>query len=134
MNDADIIKAKELLKKLEEAYNAYYDTSKSMPYDFDKTIRETAICLENAITEINRQQAEIERFSRAIHNMSTTTEVQTRAENEFQWLQINRVKQARAEAITEFAERLCEGRVSNDPVVIAVKVELEMMKVGVNNA
>ncbi len=26
----------------------------------------------------------------------------------------------------EFAERLCEGRVSNDPVVIAVKVELEM--------
>lgn len=28
--------------------------------------------------------------------------------------------------VREFAERLCEGRVSNDPVVIAVKVELEM--------
>lgn len=63
MNDADIIKAKELLKKLEEAYNAYYDTSKSMPYDIDKTIRETAICLENAITEINRQKSEIERLN-----------------------------------------------------------------------
>ena len=35
---------------------------------------------------------------------------------------------ARAEAITEFAERLCEDRVSNDPVVIAVKTELKMMK------
>lgn len=33
----------------------------------------------------------------------------------------------KSEARKEFAERLCEGRVSNDPVVIAVKVELEMM-------
>ena len=37
----------------------------------------------------------------------------------------NYTKQIKAEAIKEFAERLCEGRVSNDPVVIAVKVELE---------
>jgi hypothetical protein len=35
------------------------------------------------------------------------------------------LKQAKAEAVKEFAERLCEGRVSNDPVVIAMKVELE---------
>jgi hypothetical protein len=27
--------------------------------------------------------------------------------------------------VREFAERLCEDRVSNDPVVIAVKVELK---------
>ncbi|MBQ8015665.1 MAG: hypothetical protein IJ264_05725 [Clostridia bacterium] len=33
---------------------------------------------------------------------------------------------AHSAAIKKFAERLCEGRVSNDPVVIAVKVELEM--------
>lgn len=32
--------------------------------------------------------------------------------------------------VKEFAERLCEGRVSNDPVVIAVKVELEMLTKG----
>ena len=31
------------------------------------------------------------------------------------------------EAIKEFAERLCDGRVSNDPVVIAVKCELKEM-------
>ncbi len=31
------------------------------------------------------------------------------------------------ETIQEFAERLCEGRLSNDPVVIAVKVELKEM-------
>ena len=29
-------------------------------------------------------------------------------------------------AIKEFAERLCEGRVSNDPVVITVRAELRM--------
>ena len=38
----------------------------------------------------------------------------------------------RHEAIKEFAERLCEGRVSNDPVVIAVKVELKEMTEGRN--
>ena len=27
MTDKEIVKAKKLLKKLEEAYNAYYDTS-----------------------------------------------------------------------------------------------------------
>ena len=32
-----------------------------------------------------------------------------------------------AEAVKEFAERLCEGRVSNDPVVIAVNCELKEM-------
>ena len=32
------------------------------------------------------------------------------------------------EAIENFAKRLCEGRVSNDPVVIAVKTELKMME------
>lgn len=35
--------------------------------------------------------------------------------------------EAKSEAIKEFAERLCEDRVSNDPVVIAVKAELKEM-------
>lgn len=38
------------------------------------------------------------------------------------------VNKRKFEAIKEFAERLCEGRVSNDPVVIAVKTELKMME------
>ena len=32
-----------------------------------------------------------------------------------------------SDAIKEFAERLCDDRVSNDPVVIAVKCELKEM-------
>lgn len=88
MTDNDIIKAEELLKKLEEAYNAYYDTSKSMPYDIDTTIRETAICLENAIEKIKLQKAEISVKNRLLDI----------AEEKF--------KTIKAEAITEFAERL----------------------------
>lgn len=38
------------------------------------------------------------------------------------------IKGVRVDAIQEFAERLCEDRVSNDPVVIAVKTELKMMQ------
>lgn len=64
LTEEQIIKAKELIKKLEEAYNAYYDTSKGMPYDIDKTLRESAICIENALAEINRQKAEIEQLKR----------------------------------------------------------------------
>ena len=41
---------------------------------------------------------------------------------------IKAIKHYKAEAIKEFAERLCEDRVSNDPVVIAVKTELKMME------
>lgn len=38
------------------------------------------------------------------------------------------IRNITAEAITEFAKRLCEGRVSNDPVVIAVQSELRECK------
>jgi hypothetical protein len=90
MEDNDVIKA---LKEILEIMLCEGDLQRSAT-------------VSKALDLINRQKAEIDRFSRAIHNMSITTEVQMRAENEFQWLQINRVKQARAEAITEFAERL----------------------------
>ena len=33
----------------------------------------------------------------------------------------------KSEAIKEFAENVCKGRVGNDPVVIAVKAELDYM-------
>lgn len=38
------------------------------------------------------------------------------------------INKARAEAITEFADFVCEGRVSNDPVVIAVRCAEKEMK------
>ena len=39
----------------------------------------------------------------------------------------NEIEKAKSEAIKEFAERLCEGRVYNDPVVIAAKCLLKEM-------
>ena len=73
LTDSEIVKAKELIKKLEEAYNAYYDTSKGMPYDIDATLRETAICLENSLNEINRLQAENERLKKLNLERKTCT-------------------------------------------------------------
>lgn len=37
------------------------------------------------------------------------------------------VDKAKSEAYKEFAERLCKGRVSNDPVVIVANTELREM-------
>lgn len=117
MKDADTIKAKELIKKLEEAYNAYYDTSKSMPYDIDKTIRETAICLENAITEINRQKAELTQYAHDQHELMIEKDelfdIAEKQKAEIERLQKyntdiarKHYNDGRAEAITEFEERL----------------------------
>ena len=69
--------------------------------------------VETLISIINRQQAEIERLNNNISAMATTLS--------------NSAKATRNEAIKEFAERLCEGRLSNDPIVIAVKCELKEM-------
>ena len=40
----------------------------------------------------------------------------------------NEIKKALECCAKGFAERLCAGRISNDPVVIAVKTELKMME------
>lgn len=65
---------------------------------------------KHALDLINRQQAEIERLEAQHREMCIGMKV------------------LKKKAIEKFAERLCNGRVSNDPVVIAVKVELERMK------
>ena len=63
---------------------------------------------------IYRQKAEIERLKcSAIRNGKQIGSL------------IHHLETAKSEAYREFAERLCKDRVSNDPVVIAVKVELE---------
>jgi hypothetical protein len=75
-------------------------------------------CLQlkrDALNLINRQKAEIERLSHKCDDCAGCT----------QWVCDCRIIEA--EAVREFAERLCEGRVSNDPVVIAVKAELKGM-------
>lgn len=99
---------------------------------------------QNALDLINRKKAEIERLEREIEDLESTQEitpeakhlVDTKADKVISLMNeiIKSQDQIKSEAITEFAERLCEDRVSNDPVVIAVKTELKMMKEGVNNA
>ena len=74
---------------------------------------------ELALDLINRQQAEIERLT--VNMNAFGLGMKREAE---------RADTARAEAIKEFAERLCEGRVSNDPVVIAVRCAEEEMTEG----
>lgn len=92
-------------------------------------------CMRNAITNaldlINRKNAEIERL-REYYKMY----FDRKAEIEEKQLEIDYmkdrcslteeyIKKLKSEAIKEFAERLCKGRVENDPIVIAVKAELD---------
>lgn len=57
--------------------------------------------------------------------------LQNLTEKDFEQTAISTVKRHQKwieyRAIKEFAERLCADRVSNDPVVIAVKAELKEM-------
>lgn len=74
--------------------------------------------MRSALDLINRQKAEIER-------LTTLAELGRMRANDYRAMR-DKAKIARAEAIKEFADRLREGRVSNDPVVIAVNAELKM--------
>ncbi|MEE0980486.1 MAG: hypothetical protein U0K91_02285 [Acutalibacteraceae bacterium] len=119
MNDNEIIKALE--QHIERTKNIKYGARKKTLVD--------AELLKDILDLINSQQAEIERLEERI------IEVQ-RCDKELietlHKVHEEKIETAKAEAIKDFAERLCEGRVSNDPVVIAVKVELKEM-VGDNN-
>lgn len=84
---------------------------------------------KNALDLINRQKEEIER-------LGTATEEAVACYNRMESLyhiKCVELKVAKAEAIKAFAERLCEGRVSNDPVVIAAKCFLKEMTEGKTN-
>jgi hypothetical protein len=100
-------------------------------------LRKKQVKIHKLLKELNQvqdyyeiQKAEIERLEIALKNEEAQSTVFFRQTKELQ-AEIEEYKYAleeiKAEAIKEFAERLCEGRVSNDPVVIAVKVELKEM-------
>lgn len=106
MTDNEIIKAlEEERAMLDNGYSTYLMYGGKKDAQMEKEID----LISNALDLINRQQAEIERLNGNLFTIS------------------NACKQRRNEAIKEFADRLCKGRVSNDPVVIAVKTELKEM-------
>lgn len=72
--------------------------------------------ISKAIELINRQKAEIERLQNDIKTLRFSLDLCKGWE-----------ERAKAEAIKEFVEKLCEDRVSNDPVVIATKCLLKEM-------
>ena len=99
--------------------------------------------MKDALDLINRQKKEIERLQKhlaetqskledllceatggMLSKHSYTSEVMTRYAHEHL---LKCCDDERAEAVKEFAERLCEDRLPNDPVVIAVNVELKEM-------
>lgn len=100
MTDNEIIKALECCVKA--------------PYCSEKTDCPYKGIDEFAMGVIKRQDAKIERLKGIIDRQSDVISEQK-----------EKIERIYAEAVKEFAERLCKDRVSNDPVVIAVKVELE---------
>lgn len=80
------------------------------------------------LEQIRRLEAEIERLQKVINTDIVFVGRRQGKTQEANRLIRLRVEEIKSEAIKEFAERLCEGRVSNDPVVIAVKVELKEMR------
>ena len=99
--------------------------------------------IKDALDLITRQQTEILRLKSmnqakldTIHDLQVEIEQWKEEANKYQnlWcMAVDDIEKAKSEAVKEFAERLCEDRVSNDPVVIAAKCLLKEM-VGDDNA
>lgn len=100
------------------------------------SVVEKLVC-GDIIDLINRQKAKIEELhsdkiiaethERAAKDLfvdCTRQLEETKAEIE---RLLQKLQQAKSEAIKDFAERLCKGRTENDFVVIAVKAELDYM-------
>ena len=146
MTDNEIIKALECCRNNAREDECKYCLSCPMAHcelDEDEELNCMDAVLKRAIDLINRQKAEIEKYrvnnnalKRAVEvlkkdldNSNAEIERLTKANERFAEEFDAYYASVKCEAYKEFAERLCEGRVSNDPVVIAVKVELEEMTV-----
>ena len=113
-------------------YRSESDCKGSLIKDAAKEEANDQRLIESQLETIQKQKAEIERLTEeldgeTVKNMRLGHEIERL---EAEGLQLNRifmdfVNKQKFEAIKEFAERLCDGRVSNDPVVIAVKTELQ---------
>lgn len=90
----------------------------------------TILNMDDILDLINRQHTEIERLKVENQSLKKAVNSLKGALREEQYC-TNKVRKqinsAKTEAIKEFAELLCADRVLNDPVVIAVKCQLEEM-------
>ena len=123
---------------IEEIATAIYKGISSDPCDyceynngFDECRKQVA---KDALDLINRLQAEIERLKKTeieiddfCRRLCRMRMLNGSAIASYQDLQ-NYIQEEKSKAVKEFAERLCGGRLSNDPVVIAVKCELKEME------
>lgn len=80
------------------------------------TCNRSQITANAALELINRQESEIERLKKEV----------SVARDAYIAIQ-DRYEHTKTEAYKEFAERLCEGKVSNDKTVIEAKVLLKEM-------
>lgn len=99
----------EAISVIEKVYNRLKSENKNCGVKIQNQREQLKVCNE----KIKRLEVDIEKLKRL--------EFQTDALNEA-------YEESVKEAVKEFAERLCADRVSNDPVVIAVKAELKEMR------
>ena len=146
MTDNEIVKGLECCRNNAREDECKYCLSCPMAHcdlDEDEELNCLDAVYKRALDLINRQKAEIEKYrvnnnalKRAVEvlkkdldNSNAEIERLTKANERFAEEFDAYYASVKCKAYKEFAERLCEGRVSNDPVVIAVKVELEEMTV-----
>jgi hypothetical protein len=102
--DCKYAEYKEKYETLAAKHDFILDEAKKMKSELDEFALEHGELIiekDELFTYAENLQKEVERISKTTQN-------------------------ARLAAVRAFAKKLCEGRVSNDPVVIAVKTELKM--------
>lgn len=112
MNDNDIIKALGYCFAVGDCEHCIYA---------DKPCQEL---MADALDLINRQKTEIERLNHIRAELSKEIDKLREVINDFNY-QVNAWNPT--QTIKDFAAYLCDGRVSNDPVVIAVKCAVKEM-------
>ena len=110
MTDNEIIKALECCNR-----PANQTSCDDCPYQFSDEKCSSKL-IDDTLALINRQKAEIEKLRNDVLDTADTLGL-------LEW----RENKIRTEAIKEFAEMACKDRVSNDPVVIAVRCTVKEM-------
>lgn len=122
--DIDFLKAfinrqKAEIERLREYYKLYFERKKEIE-ELNTQVEHLNGNLKFVRGTAERQLAEIERLTGYNKNLQTANTALS-----------NEILDIRNATIKEFAEYLCDGRVSNDPVVIAAKCAVKELTEGV---